>query len=129
MLTLQEIINNEKSVTFEFGGEPFVVTYRPFAMGEKQYKRFLALAGAIQPSKAKKFHLPFVKRKTDRDAYEYFLGEIISAWDLSDNGEPLGIHDGLRRLPLPLLAQLFVKMLAEVREANRSSLDELQKKS
>ena len=130
MLTLQEIITNEKTVAFEFGGEPFNVTYRPFAMGEKQYKRFLSLtAAAVRPAKGKKFHLPFVKRHTDRDAYEYFLGEVLSSWDLYDNGVQLEIRDGLKRLPLALLAQLFVKMLAEVKEANRSSLDELQKKS
>jgi hypothetical protein len=64
MLTISEIHNNQKKVSFSYGEDTVTILYRPFVAKMKwQYKRIQFIAKLVDKGKlkARRLHLAFLK--------------------------------------------------------------------
>ena len=125
MLTINEILSNQKVVVFSYAEDTITITYKPYAMDSARLKRFGKLARWIGNKKLPKF----IKPKPIH-LYRQFLQNVISDWDITADGKPVNVRDGLRQLPEAFIARLYVQMgqeLVEVRQQTMSA--EIKKKS
>ena len=132
MLSLSEILNNQKEVVFSFGEDTISITYKPYAFDKADWKQFFNLAKRVDMQRPDKFidRIVWSVRKYPRmKLFKRYLKKTIVDWDLTDGKEKLSIDEGLNSLPAYFIEQLYKELMAEVTISTRRTLNtELKKK-
>ena len=126
MISLQEIVNNQKQATFYFGDDPITISYRPFSLGDGERKRFLSLTTEF----VQKAHAP--TGKNHREILKEWFEKLSAEWDvINDEGEVYPMLEAVNdeSLPMVILYSVYFELTKQLRALPFNALtDKIKKK-
>ena len=113
MLTINEILANEKKVVFSYAEDTISITYKPFVFKNKKEYRLMqwVIKHVKKQNKLSKSAILMIQKR--------FLKIAVTEWDFTNEGEPLSVKKGLKVLPGFFINQLYWTMISEIIDATR----------
>lgn len=130
-LSLDEILTNQRTVVLSFGGEDITVTYKPYELTRDSHAWFAAQekrANLKEPEGVLSKLVWRIRKLPKIKFYKRVLYKLILSWDITENGQILGIQRGLALLPDNFIQKMYFTMINEVITVNRETLNEPLKK-
>lgn len=115
-MELSDLIRDERNLAVNVGDEILNVTYRPSGF----------------TAAAEEKYLDAIERRRVNMAFVEALCEILTSWDLVQDGEPVSITlESLKMLPAKLLSDIFMAIVEDNRlggkETRKNSGDGLRR--
>lgn len=107
MINLANLVKDRRDLVIEIGGEGELnVTYKPSQFTAATEERYIDL----------------IEKKRVNMAYVDALVEILDAWDLVDDGEPVPMdQETLSGLPSEFLAEIFWAIVNDNRQGGKET--------